>query len=70
METHLDANQSVIAQPKLLDIESAARALGVGRSTVYSEIRAKRLSVVKIGRRTLIRVDDIDRYIVGLAAQP
>ena len=38
----------------LLSIEQAARALGVGRTALYSEIGAGRVRSVKVGRRRLI----------------
>jgi excisionase family DNA binding protein len=45
----------IIASP----INDAARALGVGRSTIYKLINAGQLSTIKIGRRTLIKTDSV-----------
>ena len=39
---------------RLLSIEQAARALGIGRTALYSEIGAGRLRSVKVGRRRLV----------------
>jgi len=39
---------------RLLSIEQAARALGVGRTALYSEIGAGRIRSVKVGRRRLV----------------
>jgi excisionase family DNA binding protein len=39
---------------RLLSVEEASRALGVGRSTVYAELGAGRLRSVKVGRRRLV----------------
>jgi excisionase family DNA binding protein len=39
---------------RLLSVEEASRALGVGRSTVYAELGAGRLRSVRVGRRRLI----------------
>lgn len=47
---------------RLLDIPSAARVLGVGRSTVYNEIGAGRLRSVKVGRRRLVPSGAIAAY--------
>jgi excisionase family DNA binding protein len=44
-------------------INDTAKALGLGRTSVYSLIKNKRLDVVKIGRRTLVRVDSIQRLL-------
>jgi excisionase family DNA binding protein len=39
---------------------------GVCRTTVYEEIRAGRLRAVKVGRRTLILVDDAEAWLAAL----
>jgi excisionase family DNA binding protein len=39
---------------RLLSIEQAARALGIGRTSLYSEIGAGRIRSVKVGRRRLV----------------
>jgi excisionase family DNA binding protein len=38
----------------LLSIEQAARALGIGRTALYSEIGTGRIRSVKVGRRRLV----------------
>lgn len=43
----------------LCSIADAGKALGVGRSTVYTLIADKALATVRIGRRRLIRVDSV-----------
>jgi excisionase family DNA binding protein len=40
-------------------INDAARSLGVGRTLVYEMIADKRLSVIKLGRRTLVKASSI-----------
>jgi excisionase family DNA binding protein len=42
-----------------LDITETARKLGLGRNTVYSLIRAKRLDCKKFGSRSAITTDSI-----------
>jgi len=44
----------------------AADLLGVGRSTVYKLIAARTLMARKAGRRTVILVRDIERYLEAL----
>jgi excisionase family DNA binding protein len=39
---------------RLLSIEQAARALGIGRTALYSEIGAGRIRSIKVGRRRLV----------------
>lgn len=49
--------------PLLHDIPSTAALLGTGRSTVYEEIKAGRLAAVKIGRRTLVKHAELERFV-------
>lgn len=46
---------------KLVRVEEAARLLGVGGSTVWQKISAGRIKATKIGGRTLIARDEIER---------
>lgn len=41
-------------EPLAISINATAKALGVGRSSVYVLLKAGRLEVIKIGRRTLL----------------
>ncbi len=41
---------------------------GMGRSTLYEEIAAGRITAVKVGRRTYIAHDELERYVRELAA--
>ena len=52
--------------PLALGIIEAARAAGVGRSTVFEEINAGRLKARKAGRRTLILRDDLAAWLANL----
>ena len=51
--------------PITTSVADAAKAIGVGHTTLYSLIKDGRLKVVKIGRRTLIRVDSIHALLAG-----
>ena len=42
---------------------------GIGRTKVYEEIDAKRLPVVKVGKRTLIRVADAQAWLQSLPSR-
>ncbi len=48
-------------EPLAVSINSAANALGVGRSSVYCLIKAGKLEAIKIGRRTLLTTVSIKR---------
>lgn len=54
----------------LVGVLEAARMMGVGRSTLYSEISASRLKVRKAGKRTLIAVADIEAWCSNLPERP
>jgi excisionase family DNA binding protein len=47
----------------LLSITEACRITGLGRSTLYAEIKAGRLVARKYGRRTLIAAGELARWI-------
>jgi len=44
-------------------INDTAKALSLGRTSVYALIREGRLETVKLGRRTLVKVDSIRRLL-------
>lgn len=52
----------------LATIPETLKALGIGRTTAYRLIDEGQLEVVKIGRRTLIRISSI-LALAGEAAQ-
>lgn len=43
----------------LLSINETARALSLGRTSIYGLINQDRLETVKLGRRTLVKVSSI-----------
>lgn len=49
-----EAAQAAAGPERLLSIDEAARALGIGRSALYAELAADRIRSIKIGRRRLI----------------
>jgi excisionase family DNA binding protein len=55
--------------PRVLRVEEAARALGIGRSLVYDLIRTGRLRSFKVGSRRLIPATAIDEVIAVLSGE-
>lgn len=52
--------------PLMASIEQASHMLGLCRATIYGEIGAGRLLAKKCARRTLIPVEEIQRYLAAL----
>ena len=66
-----DQNEDVFSQGGpiyLFSISQAARACGVGRSTIYNELNSGRLHSLRVGRRRLIPARSINKWLEDLAA--
>lgn len=50
-------------EPIAASVSEAAKALSLGRTSIYALIREGRLETVKLGRRTLIKVVSIRRLL-------
>jgi excisionase family DNA binding protein len=48
-----------------VSINDAAKALGLGRTSIYAMIANGRLEAFKLGRRTLVKVESIKRLVPG-----
>jgi excisionase family DNA binding protein len=59
------ANKETNMEPLVISINDTAKALGVGRSSIYSLIKDGRLESIKIGRRTLLTTASINRLAQG-----
>lgn len=46
-------------EPIAVSVNSAARALGIGRSSIYGLLKDGKLDAIKIGRRTLLTTESI-----------
>ena len=53
--------ESVAENPLLHSIDGACNRLSMGRSWIYAEISAGRISVARLGRRTLIPESELQR---------
>ena len=58
------------APERLLSVDEAASALGIGRSRLYDELTNGRLRSFKVGRRRLIPAGVIGEYISVQTAAP
>jgi excisionase family DNA binding protein len=46
--------------------EARERAGGMSRSTFYGLVRSGRISTVKVGSRTLVAADELERFVTSL----
>ena len=53
-------------EPLAVSIREGCRILGIKRSTIYREIAAGRLKVRKAGKRTLLTVAELRRWLALL----
>lgn len=49
--------------PLAISIKDAAKALGLGRTSIYQMIKDGRLEAFKLGRRTLVKTESIRRLV-------
>lgn len=61
-----DASPSADRSCRAFPINVFCSRYGIGRSKAYDEIKSGRLTGVKIGRRTLIRAEDAERWLRSL----
>lgn len=54
-------------EPIATSVNDAARALSLGRTSIYALIKEGRLEMVKLGRRTLIKTASIRALVEGEA---
>ena len=47
----------------LFSVPDAAKALSVGKTTVWGLVKAGSISTVKVAGRTLIAADELNRYV-------
>lgn len=47
----------------LIDVDAAAKSLGIGRSSMYALMNAGDVATVVIGRRRLVTADSLRAYV-------
>jgi hypothetical protein len=55
-----------LESPLAHTIVNASRISRCGRTTLYAEIKARRLTARKVGRRTIILDEDLRRWLASL----
>jgi len=58
-----DKETFVTDEKRLLTVEDCANRLGVARATLYPKVMAGELRSVRIGRRRLVAIEDLDAYV-------
>lgn len=56
-------------QKPALSISDLTRATSLGRTKIYQEIKEKRLKVFKVGRRTLVLVEEMQAWLQRLSKE-
>lgn len=49
-------------EPVTISVNSAAKALGLGRTSVYALLKSGRLNAIKVSRRTLLTTASIRKF--------
>lgn len=52
-------------KPIVYSIRQTMHVSSLGKTRIFELIRDKRLDVVRVGRRTLVRADSVDRLLSG-----
>ncbi|WP_373505992.1 helix-turn-helix domain-containing protein [Aestuariivirga sp.] len=50
-------------EPILISVEEACQLLNAGRTTFYQAVGSGRLKVRKLGRRTVVEMTELRRYV-------
>jgi excisionase family DNA binding protein len=53
-------------QKSAMSVDEAAKAAGIGRTMLFEKIRKGHITARKVGRRTIITVDEFDAWLRAL----
>lgn len=59
----MTATNNSLIQPVAMSVDEFSRWAGVGRTTAWEEIRGRRLRAIKVGRRTLVTIEDAKHWL-------
>ena len=57
------SENKIIRSPLTCSVEEAAKILGISRSMAYQLVRSEGFPTVKIGRRLLVSVKGLERWV-------
>jgi excisionase family DNA binding protein len=63
MDNHLQPSPFASGMPKLISVSEFCELVGIGRTKAHAEMKAGEIAYIKIGRRTLIELAEVYRYI-------
>lgn len=64
---HTPTHHALPATPiRALSVKEFCRITSIGRTRFYVELREGRLHPIKVGRRTLIPMNEVDRWLQAL----
>ena len=58
-----------MSEPLAVSIHEASRISSCGRSTLYSEIKSGKLKIRKVGRRTIVALDDLRAWLASKSGE-
>lgn len=64
--TESKGTPDMVLTPLMHDVAGAVEVLGIPRTRLFAEIKAGRLASVKVGRRTMFKHADLERYVSEL----
>ena len=66
MNWHKINSEALLGRIKLISINEACELLGISRPTIYRIIKNGTLTLVKIGRRSLLSLSELQSYVENL----
>jgi excisionase family DNA binding protein len=55
--------QRAVLDVRAISVEDGARAIGIGRTALYELINSGQIATLRIGRRRLIPIVEIDKFL-------
>ena len=65
----MEQQQSTQSVSGVFSVSDFCQWAGIGRTAVYAEMKAGRLSAKKFGRRTIIPKSEAERWLASLPSQ-
>jgi len=62
----MTADSTIPTQRRAMSVATFCRRYGLGRTRTYAELKAGRLRAHKIGKRTIITLDDAEQWLSQL----